>query len=101
LAEKIHKTAVIKGWWKDEKPIEARNNPTSIAVKLALVMTEVSEAIQKARDGGDNEEIAEEIIDGIIRSFDLCKAMDVDIGKVFVRKMIYNSKRPYRHGKLF
>lgn len=102
LAKIIHRTAVRRGWWRGERrPIKAKDNPLSVAVKLALIMTEAAEAMQKAREGGDNEEIAEEVIDGIIRGFDLCKALGVNPGKILVKKMVYNSRRPYRHGKLF
>jgi NTP pyrophosphatase (non-canonical NTP hydrolase) len=43
----------------------------------------------------------DEIADTIIRLFDLCGWLDIDIHKHIMLKLKYNSTRPYKHGKAF
>ena len=43
----------------------------------------------------------DEIADTIIRLFDLCGWMNIDIHKHIILKLKYNSTRPYKHGKAF
>jgi NTP pyrophosphatase (non-canonical NTP hydrolase) len=43
----------------------------------------------------------DEIADTIIRLFDLCGWLDIDIHKHIILKLKYNSTRPYKHGKAF
>lgn len=68
-----------------------------LLTQLALIGTEVSEAIQAVRKG---EELGPELADVIIRTLDLAAAEGIDIGATVVDKMIYNEGRPYKHGRL-
>jgi NTP pyrophosphatase (non-canonical NTP hydrolase) len=43
----------------------------------------------------------DEIADTIIRLFDLCGWLGIDIHKHIMLKLNYNSTRPYKHGKAF
>jgi len=43
----------------------------------------------------------DEIADTIIRLFDLCGWLNIDIHKHIMLKLKYNSTRPYKHGKAF
>jgi NTP pyrophosphatase (non-canonical NTP hydrolase) len=43
----------------------------------------------------------DEIADTIIRLFDLCGFLNIDIHKHIILKLKYNSTRPYKHGKAF
>jgi NTP pyrophosphatase (non-canonical NTP hydrolase) len=43
----------------------------------------------------------DEIADTIIRLFDLCGWLNIDIHKHIILKLKYNSTRPYKHGKAF
>jgi len=43
----------------------------------------------------------DEIADTIIRLFDLCGWMNIDIHKHIMLKLKYNDTRPYKHGKAF
>ncbi|RMF54282.1 MAG: hypothetical protein D6746_14560 [Bacteroidetes bacterium] len=102
MAYRAHDTARKKGWWPEgTNPIE----------KLALIVTEVSEAIEQARitdtrdyykikfgPEGQMFGIAEELADIIIRTLDFCAAYGIDIDKAVQRKMAYNESRPWRHG---
>ena len=112
VAYKIHKTAVRKGWWED---IHLPLNPcltkhaVNIASKLALIHSEVSEALEELRAGdglsdfyydknGKPYGFAVELADAVIRILDLAEAMGIDMEEMIKIKMAYNEKRAYKHG---
>ena len=74
---------------------------------LALIQTEISEAIEHLRNGRlvneDNwkETMEEEIADTLIRILDFCYTWNIDIQKLVNLKMQYNLDREPMHGKMF
>ena len=66
---------------------------------LALVITEISEAIEGVREK-DYLNLQEELADAIIRILHICAVMDIDIEKAIREKMIINESREYLHGKV-
>lgn len=88
LVHEAHVTAVSKGWWETD-----RNNYEL----LALVHSEVSEAVESLRKE-DNEHVVEELADVLIRIFDLCGRHHWDLEDAVLKKMAFNKTRPYRHG---
>lgn len=88
-----------KGWW---------DNPPTFGEFIALCHSELSEALEEHRSGhtltetylnGEKPEgIPVELADVVIRIFDYCDNMGIDLEKAIVEKMLYNRKRPYRHG---
>lgn len=104
----VHALAVWKGWWEGYLP-----NPTTeqVITKLALVITELSEAIEQVRDGqlevcsrpdkfGQDkpEGLPVELADAVIRIMDLCGALGIDLEEVIRLKHEFNRGRQHRHG---
>lgn len=81
-------------------PVEMRRDMrrTTLLAKLALITSEVGEAVS-ALQHGDDPGFAEEVADIVIRVLDLCGHAQIDLGDEVLQKMMHNRKRPYLHGK--
>jgi NTP pyrophosphatase (non-canonical NTP hydrolase) len=80
--------AKSKGWHDD---------PREMGTVLALIHSEVSEALEADRKG-DQENFEEELADVCIRIFDLCGSSGIDLEKAIQKKMERNKGRSYKHG---
>lgn len=100
VAKQIHENAVDHGWWDEER---------GFPEVLALIHSEVSEALEEYRNGrlptevyagnnGKPEGIPIELADVIIRVLDYCGYAGIDIDAAISQKHEYNRTRPYRHG---
>jgi len=90
--KECHRIAKFKGWWEKE-----RNEGELIA----LMHSELSEALEAMRNHAKLEAVAEELADCCIRIFDYCGAKNIDLEKTLLKKIEYNKTRAYRHGKKF
>jgi NTP pyrophosphatase (non-canonical NTP hydrolase) len=112
LVRDIHQNAKEHGWWEEER---------TFGDIISLCHCELSEAIEEFRDGrkpneiyysisdksithGDfksdlkPEGIPIELADVIIRIFDYCGHVGIDINAAILEKIEFNKSRPYKHG---
>ena len=116
LAREVHDTATEKGW---------HSEPRSIGEEIALMHSELSEALEEVRDSkpllyfrlpdgtetGDPysvgpfenvpnkaEGVAAEFADVIIRILDTAQERGIPVVDALLHKKAYNRTRPFRHG---
>lgn len=103
LSQKIHATAVEKGFWSDKCGEDQANQ---ILAKMMLIDSEVSELAEAYVKEHGAAAIESEIIDILIRTLDLHAALkqyDIISGSVdakLIEKMDKNNSRPKLHDKL-
>ena len=97
----IYRGNVAAGWWKNISTGVAhpKGDVTLQLSKLALVHSEVSEAVEGVRKGLMDDHLKErpmaevELADAIIRAFDLAGHEGWDLAGAIVEKLYYNSTR--------
>ena len=96
-----HRLAKQAGWWHDPKTGESvTNNPLCFASKLALIHSEVSEAMEGDRKGLMDDKLPHrpmrevELADALIRICDLAGAYNLDLGGAVAEKLAFNAQRP-------
>lgn len=111
LSDLIYDIAEEKGFWDYEDEFGQLG---IVPVKLALIASEVSEALAVHRSIYDDEPVegvemsslqeddfGEELADILIRILDLASGLDLDIGSIVLDKIEKNKDRPRRHNKRY
>lgn len=99
VQEEINRNATAKGFW--DTPLST----DSYGMKLALIHSEVSEALEAVRDDFPMSKkvptmglFGEELADAVIRIMDLAEQSSIDLAECILLKMNYNAGRPHMHG---
>jgi NTP pyrophosphatase (non-canonical NTP hydrolase) len=95
LGVQIQETKVAKGW--SITTPKAWGDPYEIPAVLALIHSEVSEALEAFRKA-QPENFAEELADVVIRVVGLAHGLNIDLGKEIAAKTEKNKQREFRHG---
>ena len=108
LQEKIHQGNVDAGWWTDldtlqslaeECRIRTRFGKALVAEKLALIHSEISEAMEASRKNLMDDKLTHrkgvevELADAVIRILDLAGALELDLAGAIQEKLAYNAVR--------
>lgn len=103
LTRVCHEASRAAGWWQPAD-LEAMRERTRFGMalvgqKLALIHSEVSEALEGERKNKMDDHLPHrrsaevELADAMIRICDLAGAMGLDLGGAMAEKMAYNAKR--------
>lgn len=105
LAYALNDTAIEKGFWQPLSRMEQQDDFIFFAKQLAMVHSEVTEALEALRKNQGGEKFVEELADIIIRVLDLWAGMNrvmvqelPSIDEVLVEKSNVNKSRPKLHG---
>lgn len=99
MQAEVHRNAQAKGFWDE---------PVNVAEKLALIHSEISEALESYRRNNPPDDklpqyksATVELADAVIRIMDLAEGMGMDLAGAIMAKHKYNLSRPRKHGKEF
>lgn len=117
LQERAYRQSAEKGFHDDE-PTEGRSLLARNAERVALIHSELSEALEELRNGKAANEtyypttarwpaevaphkpegVPSEMADVVIRVLDFCGANNINLEAMILEKLDFNQTRPARHG---
>jgi NTP pyrophosphatase (non-canonical NTP hydrolase) len=105
FALECHEAAQAKGFYgpridPDNVVMDPMRDPFFVATKLALIQSECSEALEALRTY-NVVGFHEELVDILIRTFDLIGAVGFPVDQEYREKLAKNAARPIMHNKAF
>jgi NTP pyrophosphatase (non-canonical NTP hydrolase) len=100
-AEELHKTAVAKGFWPEDV------DDIFITKQLMMIVSEAVEVMEAIRKDKGEDQIADEMADILIRTFDLYAGLvehgytKTSLDYAMEKKTSFNKTRPEKHGVKF
>lgn len=107
IAQQLHKTAVEKGFWGVVEDATQEQKDIFVTKQLMMIVSEAVEVMEAIRKDKGEEEVADEMADILIRTFDLYAGLvehgytTVSLDKAFENKTNINQARPEKHGVRF
>lgn len=107
IAEQLHTTAVEKGFWGVVEDATQEQTDIFVTKQLMMIVSEAVEVMEAIRKDKGEEEIADEMADILIRTFDLYAGLvehgytKVSLDYAFEKKTNINKERPNLHGVKF
>jgi len=89
----IYNKNLAAGWW------DQADNPLVVPTKLMLIVSEIAEAMEGHRKSlkddklPDEDMLGVELADVLIRVFDLCGFLGIDVGTLLLKKAAFNANR--------
>lgn len=101
LQELIYQQNVLAGWWSslETGKLKPQGDVTEILAKIALIHSEVSEALEGVRKDLMDDKLPHrrmpevEMADAVIRIMDLCGHEGWDLAGAMREKLMYNKSR--------
>ena len=108
LQREVHANSIAHGFY-GEGAVDGTSAPVgNIPEKIALIHSELSEALENVRDGRTPDDklpeydgLTVELADVVIRVMDLAEFAGCPLAEALLAKHEYNKGRPMMHGRNF
>ena len=107
MGDVFHIISKQHGFWPLDEHGNANVNQRNFGEMIALMHSELSEALEHHRKGTMDDHLPNhvgwhvELADALIRILETARAHQVPIGQIVYEKMMFNHRRPYKHGKSY